>query len=208
MTKLRQFTCVFFFSFFWAFFLGSSFLSFLGLRYFQVPPAFYLGDDQHAPRSPCSTIPGREKTTLALTRLPRLNMPVSNCFELLNHAQLRGWRGIAQKKHCNTLKWNSTVRDWVRGSTIHFMIHYMKYVTVKRFLKMADTADKNEACISCCKCSLEYLSTACNRTPLCVDWGRNGWVAYGACHSIALWLPKVRSLNTVLMYVVSLFHVH
>ena len=65
---------------------------------------------------------------------------------------------------------------------------------------MADTADKNEACISCCKCSLEYLSAACNRTPLCVDWGRNGWVAYGACHSIALWLPKVRSLNTVLMF--------
>ncbi|XP_073239641.1 elongator complex protein 2-like [Porites lutea] len=55
---------------------------------------------------------------------------------------------------------------------------------------MADTADKNEARISCCKCSLEYLSAACNRTPLCVDWGRNGWVAYGACHSIALWLPK------------------
>ena len=59
---------------------------------------------------------------------------------------------------------------------------------------MAGTAEKNEACISCCKCSLEYLSAACNRTPLCVDWGRNGWVAYGACHSIALWLPKVRYL--------------
>ena len=37
-------------------------------------------------------------TTLALTPLPRLNMPVSNCFELLNHAQLRGWRGIEQKE--------------------------------------------------------------------------------------------------------------
>ena len=98
-------------------------------------------------------------------------------------------------------KWNSTVRDWVQGSTIHFMIHYMKCLTMKRFcIIMADTADKNEACISCCKCSLEYLSAACNRTPLCVDWGRNGWVAYGACHSIALWLPKVRSLNTVLMF--------
>lgn len=45
--------------------------------------------------------------------------------------------------------------------------------------------------ISCCKCSLEYVSVACNRTPLCVDWGRNGWVAYGACYSIALYRPKV-----------------
>lgn len=72
---------------------------------------------------------------------------------------------------------------------------------MKGFCIMAGTAEKNEACISCCKCSLEYLSAACNRTPLCVDWGRNGWVAYGACHSIALWLPKVRSLNTVLMFV-------
>ena len=44
---------------------------------------------------------------------------------------------------------------------------------------------------SCCKCSLEYVSVACNRTPLCVDWGRNGWVAYGACYSIALYRPKV-----------------
>ena len=78
------------------------------------------------------------------------------------------------------------------------MNHYITYLTVKGFCIMAGTAEKNEACISCCKCSLEYLSAACNRTPLCVDWGRNGWVAYGACHSIALWLPKVRSLNTVL----------
>lgn len=45
--------------------------------------------------------------------------------------------------------------------------------------------------ISCCKCSLEYVSVACNRTPLCVDWGRNGWVAYGACYSIALYRPQV-----------------
>ena len=42
-------------------------------------------------------------------------------------------RGIEQKKHCSIFKWNSTVRDWVRGSTIHFMNHYMKYLTVKRF---------------------------------------------------------------------------
>lgn len=45
--------------------------------------------------------------------------------------------------------------------------------------------------VSCCKCFLEYVSVACNRTPLCVDWGRNGWVAYGACYSIALYRPKV-----------------
>jgi len=24
-----------------------------------------------------------------------------------------------------------------------------------------------------------------------VDWGRNGWVAYGACYSIALYRPQV-----------------
>lgn len=47
--------------------------------------------------------------------------------------------------------------------------------------------------ISCCKCTLEYVSVACNRTPLCVDWGRNGWVAFGACYSIALYRPKVSS---------------
>ena len=45
--------------------------------------------------------------------------------------------------------------------------------------------------VSCCKCSLEYVSVACNRTPLYVDWGRNGWVAYGACYSIALYRPQV-----------------
>ena len=91
--------------------------------------------------------------------------------------------------------------------TLYDELHEVSYS--EQILYMAGTADKNEACISCCKCSLEYLSAACNRTPLCVDWGRNGWVVYGACHSIALWLPKVRSLNTVLcLYVVSLFHVH
>ncbi|XP_068708874.1 elongator complex protein 2-like isoform X1 [Montipora foliosa] len=37
-----------------------------------------------------------------------------------------------------------------------------------------------------CKCDLEYVSVACNRTPLCLDWGRNGWVAFGACYSVAL----------------------
>lgn len=60
---------------------------------------------------------------------------------------------------------------------------------------MADMADKDmvesNKPTSCCKCSLEYVSVTCNRTPLCVDWGRNGWVAYGACYSIALYRPKV-----------------
>ena len=43
-----------------------------------------------------------------------------------------------------------------------------------------------------CSCSLEYVSVSCNRTPLSVDWGRNGLVAYGACRSVALYRPKVR----------------
>nr|XP_058967609.1 elongator complex protein 2-like [Pocillopora verrucosa]XP_058967610.1 elongator complex protein 2-like [Pocillopora verrucosa] len=56
---------------------------------------------------------------------------------------------------------------------------------------MADESNEdNRNMISCCKCSLEYVSVACNRTPLCVDWGRNGWLAYGACYSIALYRPK------------------
>ena len=50
---------------------------------------------------------------------------------------------------------------------------------------------ESDKVISCYRCSLEYVSVACNRTPLCVDWGRNGWVAYGACYSIALYCPKV-----------------
>ncbi|KAJ7377066.1 Elongator subunit elp2 [Desmophyllum pertusum] len=54
---------------------------------------------------------------------------------------------------------------------------------------MADVESKTQL-ISCCKCSLEYVSVGCNRTPLCVDWGRNGWVAYGACYSVALYRPK------------------
>ena len=59
---------------------------------------------------------------------------------------------------------------------------------------MADKeTNESENLISCCKCTLQYVSVACNRTPLCVDWGRNGWVAYGACYSVALYRPKVSS---------------
>ena len=58
---------------------------------------------------------------------------------------------------------------------------------------MADKVESAESKTEmyCCKCTLEYVSVACNRTPLCVDWGRNGWVAYGACYSVALCRPKV-----------------
>lgn len=60
---------------------------------------------------------------------------------------------------------------------------------------MADTTEsdcgRNNLEISCCKCMLEYVTVGCNRTPSCVDWGRNGWVAYGACYSIALCRRKV-----------------
>lgn len=67
---------------------------------------------------------------------------------------------------------------------------------------MEDTSENAEAEnkieISRCKCSLKYVSVACNRTPLCVDWGRNGWVAYGASYSVALCRPEVSSVNFLL----------
>ena len=66
---------------------------------------------------------------------------------------------------------------------------------------MADESNEdNRNMISCCKCSLEYVSVACNRTPLCVDWGRNGWLAYGACYSIALYRPKVELLHIIITH--------
>ncbi|XP_074610672.1 elongator complex protein 2-like [Acropora palmata] len=59
---------------------------------------------------------------------------------------------------------------------------------------MADTnalnMDENKTESVICKCDLEYASVACNRTPLCLDWGRNGWVAFGACYSVALCCPE------------------
>lgn len=35
----------------------------------------------------------------------------------------------------------------------------------------------------------EYISVACNRNPLCLDWGLNGLVAFGAHNSVALYQP-------------------
>lgn len=37
----------------------------------------------------------------------------------------------------------------------------------------------------------KYISVGCNRTPLCLDWGFNGLVAFGAYNSIALYQPGV-----------------
>ena len=55
--------------------------------------------------------------------------------------------------------------------------------------RVSNMADES---VDRCSCSLEYVSVSCNRTPLSVDWGRNGLVAYGACRSVALYRPKVR----------------
>ena len=73
---------------------------------------------------------------------------------------------------------------------------------------MAEEVESNKV-ISCYKCSLEYVSVACNRTPLCVDWGKNGWVAYGACYSIALYCPRwVSNLFTLFQNYTYFVHVH
>lgn len=78
---------------------------------------------------------------------------------------------------------------------------------------MADTAvnlDENKTESVICKCDLEYASVACNRTPLCLDWGRNGWVAFGACYSVALCCPQVRRCHNLMYHVhrnLDLFHI-
>ena len=70
---------------------------------------------------------------------------------------------------------------------------------------MADSTsvnvDENKTVNVICKCDLEYASVACNRTPSCLDWGRNGWVAFGACYSIALCCPKVRRCHNLVYHV-------
>ncbi|KAI0222330.1 Elongator complex protein 2 [Lamellibrachia satsuma] len=38
-----------------------------------------------------------------------------------------------------------------------------------------------------------YTSCGYNRTPHCVDWGKNGLICYGACWSIALYKPEFPS---------------
>ena len=37
-----------------------------------------------------------------------------------------------------------------------------------------------------------YASCGCNRTPHCIDWGKNGLICYGSCRSVALYKPEVR----------------
>ena len=76
----------------------------------------------------------------------------------------------------NEEEWNREVES--------FHIAYRKYLP---YFKMADQLDID----SKLSCSLEYASVACNRTPQSVSWGQNGQVAFGASHSVALYLPKV-----------------
>ncbi|XP_069675648.1 elongator complex protein 2 [Periplaneta americana] len=42
-----------------------------------------------------------------------------------------------------------------------------------------------------------YVSSACNRTPHCVDWGRNKLICYGASNSVALYDPKYADAGKV-----------
>ncbi|PNF19334.1 putative elongator complex protein 2 [Cryptotermes secundus] len=42
-----------------------------------------------------------------------------------------------------------------------------------------------------------YVSTACNRTPHSVDWGRNKLVCYGASNSVAIYDPKYADAGKV-----------
>lgn len=46
------------------------------------------------------------------------------------------------------------------------------------------------------KVDLSYISCACNRTPHSADWGYNGLVCYGACHSVAVFDPSVSIMTT------------
>ncbi|XP_077515117.1 elongator complex protein 2 [Amblyomma americanum] len=38
--------------------------------------------------------------------------------------------------------------------------------------------------------SVEYTSSACNRSPQALDWGQNNIIAYGACNAVVLYDPK------------------
>ena len=88
---------------------------------------------------------------------------------------------------------------------VHYICPYITYLRVLNPI-MADTnvlnMDENKTESVICKCDLEYASVACNRTPLCLDWGRNGWVAFGACYSVVLCCPEVRRCLKLV------YHVH
>jgi hypothetical protein len=36
-----------------------------------------------------------------------------------------------------------------------------------------------------------YISTGCNRTPHCADWGCSGLICFGACRSVSIYQPEV-----------------
>ena len=36
-----------------------------------------------------------------------------------------------------------------------------------------------------------HISTGCNRTPHCADWGCSGLICFGACRSVSIYQPEV-----------------
>ena len=36
-----------------------------------------------------------------------------------------------------------------------------------------------------------YISSGCNRTPHCLDWGQNNLICYGSCRAVAIYRPEV-----------------
>lgn len=39
-----------------------------------------------------------------------------------------------------------------------------------------------------------YTSIGCNRTTECADWGKNGFIVFGACNAVAIYDAAVISL--------------
>ncbi|KAE8742733.1 hypothetical protein FOCC_FOCC011764 [Frankliniella occidentalis] len=44
-------------------------------------------------------------------------------------------------------------------------------------------------------CEARYISTACNRTPGSLSWGKNDLICFGACNSVAIYDPKAAKIT-------------
>ncbi|KAK3930472.1 putative elongator complex protein 2 [Frankliniella fusca] len=49
-------------------------------------------------------------------------------------------------------------------------------------------------------CEARYISTACNRTPGSLSWGKNNLICFGACNSVALYNPKDAKITNTLCH--------
>lgn len=52
------------------------------------------------------------------------------------------------------------------------------------------------------KADVQYISVSCNRTPGCLDWGKNNKICYGACNSVVICDPEYNNIcyNTKTLY--------